>query len=179
MRMRLLLVLLAVFGIGFALNAIWEFSQMPLYALPPGSPPHVFLCLRASLWDASYLVALYLAIAAVRDDRFWLRRKGPRHELVIVLVSVVVAVLIEVEALRSGRWSYAPRMPLIPGLDVGVTPVLQLAITALATFEIVRRFSSRSAGDSPLSGHPYGSRSDPKGTPISLPLGKGEKEGVA
>lgn len=116
---------------------------MPLYTLPPSSPPHVFLCLRAALWDASYLVALYLAIAVALNDRFWLSQKGLWHELVITIVGFVVAVLIEVEALRSGRWLYAPTMPLVRGLDVGISPVLQLAITALATFEIVRLITLR------------------------------------
>lgn len=52
--------------------------------------------------------------------------------LFFVTVGLIVAFVIEKTSLRSKRWKYANTMPIVFG--VGVTPLLQLAVTGLLTF---------------------------------------------
>ena len=45
---------------------------------------------------------------------------------VLKLFGIVVAVLIELWALQTGRWAYTGAMPLVPFLGAGLTPTIQL-----------------------------------------------------
>jgi hypothetical protein len=47
---------------------------------------------------------------------------------VTAVLGAATATILEWHALRTGRWTYNALMPLIPGLGVGVYPVLQMAI---------------------------------------------------
>jgi hypothetical protein len=49
----------------------------------------------------------------------------------------IFAVVVEIQALATGRWAYAPAMPVLPILGVGVSPLLQLPLTSFLT----QRFS--------------------------------------
>ena len=42
---------------------------------------------------------------------------------------------------RADKWAYAASMPIIPFLEVGLTPFFQLALLSLATFMILKKFS--------------------------------------
>lgn len=54
-------------------------------------------------------------------------------------VGVVIAVLIERHALATGRWAYTDWMPVLPVLDVGLVPVLQMLIVPAVVFRVAVR----------------------------------------
>jgi hypothetical protein len=54
-------------------------------------------------------------------------------------LALVIQVVVELEALASGAWVYNDRMPLIPWLNVGLTPVVQMPLLVLPVFWLARR----------------------------------------
>jgi hypothetical protein len=115
-----------IFSVSFALNFIWENVHSLLYTAYQGGPITEFILLRATLGDAVMLTVLaipFIYIAALRR-RLWL----------VVPVGVALAVWIELYALGAGRWSYNELMPLVPFVQVGVTPTVQLALLGWVTY---------------------------------------------
>lgn len=121
----------AIFALSFVLNLAWEHAHALLYAGYQGSPITKFILWRATLADAVFITA----IAAVIFSAPFLRK----HEWLMVPLGLVLAVCIELWALHTGRWAYNPLMPVIPWLNIGLTPTLQLALTGYAALWLTRR----------------------------------------
>lgn len=118
----------AIAGFGFLLHFLWEMLQVPWFAgmLEASHGSVVWLCVQATVGDVVILIiSFWLASACVRY-RSWLL-KGERRPAG-VLVAVGLAFTIAFEWFATGpleRWSYAETMPVVPGIGVGLTPILQ------------------------------------------------------
>jgi hypothetical protein len=137
------------FVTSFILHLAWEILQMPLYALPPASFwENVQMCLFATATgDMAFMLTLYLAIAAVHEDLWWVGNKNRYWHIatwvVPVLVGSLLAVCFELWAVYVvHRWDYAS-MPLVPVLRVGVTPLLQMIVLPVVTLGICWRIAAR------------------------------------
>jgi hypothetical protein len=121
---------LSVMLFGLLLNYPWEFIQAPLFE-GMGSVAHwegVKTCTRAALGDAVIMVFAYWGVALLTRGRDWIVAPRWRETLLLVSIGVSVTVLIERLALHDqwfSAWRYSAAMPVIPGLDVGLVPVLQ------------------------------------------------------
>lgn len=112
--------LVRVFIIALVLNFVWEEAHSVLYVSYQGAEITHALLLRAALFDAAvitFFVWFFLRFSFFRERR-WL----------FVLFLFIFAVLLEQFALATGRWVYAPAMPIIPFFKVGLTPAIQLAL---------------------------------------------------
>ncbi len=116
---------LILFVGAFLLNALWENLHSIFYTKYRGGSITEFILLRAALVDAFYI--LFLALAARWFQKPWM----------MVIGGFLLAVGIEVWALGTSRWAYASSMPLLPILDVGLLPVLQLAATGYLIYLLV------------------------------------------
>ena len=114
-----------IFLIAFALNLIWELSQMFLYVDMSDFP---ICCIKATFWDAVMISAVYLLMS----------RANP---VTISVLMFLIAVFIEKRAMIEGRWIYTEAMPLLFGL--GLSPLMQLPVTTLLTFHFAKKFSNR------------------------------------
>jgi hypothetical protein len=123
---------LLMFGVAYVLNLIWERTHVQLYDvhLPPLDTWS--LLIRATFWDAVIITGVYLLIDT-KDRRL-------RYVLSAV-ICLGVAIFIEQRAFAEGRWSYLPSMPLMFGM--GLSPLVQLPLLAIVTYEIVRRILDR------------------------------------
>jgi hypothetical protein len=142
------------------LNFPWEFLQAPLFK-DMASAPHwaaVKVCGLSTLGDALIALVAFWSVAATVRSRRWILRPTPRQVAGFVAVGLVITVL--AERLGTGllhRWAYAPAMPVIPVLGVGLSPILQWVALPLALVWFVRRqlsqvpsaSSTRRAGPSP------------------------------
>lgn len=137
-RRTLNTALVAVFGIAFVLNFIWEMLQMPLFQGLDWSPASWALCAAASLGDAAFSTAAYAALALWHRDAGWVCQRDARDVGWVVTGGLLVAVLGERLSQAWGWWSYSSLMPLVPLIGVGVVPLVQLAVLTVATFETVR-----------------------------------------
>lgn len=114
-------------GGGWLINLIWEVVQAPLYRDDSGSTSHLGFCVQAAFVDVLLAGALFLFMAAAAQSwRWW--EVGAWRLTALAVTGFLTAVVVEQSALAVGRWTYAEGMPLVPGLGVGWSPVLQMAI---------------------------------------------------
>lgn len=121
--------LLAIFAVSFALNFVWEHAHSVLYLSYQGGPLTEFILLRATLGDA-VIITVFGALF------IYFPKIGARRWLVWPL-GLCVSIFIELLALHSGRWQYNSLMPIIPLLNIGLTPAVQLALTGWASLRFV------------------------------------------
>lgn len=117
-----------IFIVAFALNLIWEKLQMPLYAVNISGWDCWLLCIHASIWDAVIITGVYYCIDTPS--------KKTRYVISVILL-MLVAIFIEQRALGHGKWAYTMLMPTLFG--VGISPLIQLPLLALATYELTRK----------------------------------------
>lgn len=126
------------------LNFPWEILQTPLFERMADAPhwQAVKICSTATLGDAVIMLAAYWAVAMVRRARDWILDPTPGAVASFCGFGVVVTVGIERLAV-SGRWvqawTYSDAMPLVPGIGVGLSPLVQWLVLPPLVVWFVRR----------------------------------------
>jgi hypothetical protein len=121
--------LMRLFLLAVGINFLWEMAQMPLYEnMPFDDPMSWWLCFRASLGDGIIVLAIWAIGIALFRSRGWFAPLGGWNTLVLLLTGAVIATVIEIHALATGRWAYSGLMPTIPFVGVGVSPFIQLLL---------------------------------------------------
>lgn len=134
---------LAVAGFSFLLHFAWEILQTPLYAGMPQAPhlAGTIVCLKATLGDVmNALVAFWGTATLAHRKRGWLLHAQSRDWLVYLAIGILITIVLE--RLATGaleRWAYAQAMPLVPGLGVGVTPLVQWLVVPSMVVWLARR----------------------------------------
>lgn len=136
----------------FLLNLPWELWQVPLFESMPEAPhwEAVKTCSRAAAGDAVIALFAYWAIALVLRNRAWV--VAPTASATMGFAALGVAITVVIERLALGglwlhSWSYSPLMPVVPGLDVGLSPLVQwLALPPLVIWLVCRQMSRRQPG---------------------------------
>ena len=134
-RHNILLIIL-IFITAFILNGIWELFHYRLYFDLSGIPkyPHLLL---ATVTDAIIITVIFLIISLKNKDFDWIKKTKKLDYIITIIISLSVAIFIELRALRIERWAYKTTMPTIFG--IGLSPLLQLAVTAILSLLIVKR----------------------------------------
>jgi hypothetical protein len=134
--------------VAFLLNLPWELWQVPLFDRMPVSPhwEAVKTCSRAAAGDAVIALVACWAVALVVRNRAWVVSPTASEVLGFAACGVLMTAAIERLAL-SGRWvqswSYSPLMPVVPGIDVGLSPLVQwLVLPPLVVWLVRRQLSS-------------------------------------
>jgi hypothetical protein len=115
------------FIFAFVTNAVWENLHSFLYLHYKDGPITETILLRASFWDA-VIIILMIAPFIYFDSlkkRTWF----------IAVIGVVVALIIEWHALGTGRWAYNSLMPIVPFLNTGLTPTIQLGLLGYVAYK--------------------------------------------
>lgn len=124
------------------LNFVWEIAQVPLFegmALA-GHWRAIQVCARATLGDVGIALIAFWAVAVVCGSRGWILRPTTSQVIGFVVVGVVITIVMEWLATHVlCRWAYAASMPVIPALDVGVSPLLQWVALPPVVVWFVRR----------------------------------------
>lgn len=133
-------ILFILFIISFALNWIWEIIQMPLYSVPweIWSWECIRICTMSTVWDAGYVVAVFLILAILNKNFGFFRDLDNKDIFIIVFVGVATAMFVEVRALVFGDWAYSNLMPLLP-LSAGLSPVVQLPTLSLLSIYLLKK----------------------------------------
>ncbi len=121
--------LLLIFVYAFSLNWIWENLHSYLYAHYQNGEITQRVLSRAALFDAILITVLgflFVRITYFRNRKWY-----------ALVFGFIVAILIELYALKTGRWAYNEYMPLIPILETGLTPSIQLGMLSYLIFNIV------------------------------------------
>jgi hypothetical protein len=121
-----------IFLSAFALNFVWENLHAVLYANYKNGPITEWILLRATFWDALMLTALALLFIKAnyfRKRQWWM-----------LVFGIALGVAIEMWALGTHRWAYAPAMPTVFG--IGLSPALQLGISGYIVLKAVLKWES-------------------------------------
>jgi hypothetical protein len=116
--MKIVLVTLAV---SFVLNFLWENLHARFYTQHLGRRINQKILFIASLGDVIILsfFALLWNFIPLFQINSWL----------VIPLGLIIAAAIEKYALARNRWSYHETMPIVPYLNIGWTPFIQLACT--------------------------------------------------
>jgi hypothetical protein len=115
-------------------------AQMPLYQnMPFDALSSWLICFRASLGDGVIVLAIWALGAAVYRRLDWFRPVRPGSLAILVLSGAAIAVAIEIHALATDRWAYSDLMPLVPVVEVGLSPFVQLLVLPLLSMKLAIR----------------------------------------
>jgi len=119
---------IVIFIIAFLLNWVWENSHSFLYIHYQSEVITQLILLRAALFDAVFITLMSVL--------FWRVGYFKKRLWYALIPGFVFAVLLEQWALATNRWAYSDQMPIIPWLEVGLTPAIQLGITAYFAYKM-------------------------------------------
>lgn len=118
-----------IFIFAFIFNLVWENLHAILYFLPNGESITQYMLLRSTFFDAIFITlmgGLFLKVPYFKQRLSY-----------SLLFGVIVAIAIELYALQTGRWAYNELMPIIPLLETGLTPTIQLGFISYIVYKFV------------------------------------------
>lgn len=148
---RLGLSLTAYFSVSFLLHLIWENAQAPLYAGFESFAQHFGACLYATATgDMIFMGVIYISLAGAFSEADWLRRPGllrhPATWILPLMVGALLAASFELWAIHvEQRWVYGELMPVIPVLQIGLSPLVQMLVIPPLTLALVHGVLNRLA----------------------------------
>ena len=136
--------LAALFVISVMLNFPWEVAQMPLYVEGGNWFEFALHCMIPSLGDGFIVMLIFGVGWAVRGQSDWTDQLGWAAKALMLITGLSVAVIVEwVRFYGLNRWNYTASMPLLPGLGIGVVPVLQMLILPSLIFRMTGLWLAR------------------------------------
>lgn len=131
--------IVAVAVTSFGLNFIWELAQGPLYEGFEYDLKHISFCALASVADMLMVFILLFAFGLIYKDVYWMQSWSLNRILLLVVVGFFGAIIAEVWHTTRGDWSYANTMPLLPIINIGISPVLQFTVLPWLIFMISKK----------------------------------------
>ena len=132
--MKKVQLIFTVFFIGFVLNLVWENVQAPLFEGFTSFWDHFMICFWASLVDAATILLLYGLVAIWYRDFYWFKYMNWKVALALMMLGGAIALGFEYWAFAIDYWAYTERMPVVPYLRIGLSPLLQMMLLPLLTF---------------------------------------------
>jgi hypothetical protein len=111
-------------------SLVWEIVQLPLYTLwaDPSPGRIAFAVAHCTVGDtmigtAALLIALTISHAG--EPANW-----PRLKILLrmILIGLAYTLVSERVNLTQGNWAYSTWMPVVPGIEVGLSPLLQWVV---------------------------------------------------
>jgi hypothetical protein len=132
----------------FALNWLWEMIQMPAFVEVAGRSwgEMALPCASAALGDVAMTFGIYgLGCLAAGYWRWGLAGRWNMY-LTGALLGGVFASAFEWYSMSTNRWTYNERMPIVPILNVGLWPLLQLILLVPSSWAIAAWWTKRASG---------------------------------
>ena len=129
-----------IYATAVALNYPWELAQRTLFT-PPSHNGNVWLhCFGSSLGDGLMILILFVAGWSAFGRRDWFVHPGPLQYALLIVAGAILAVFVEWTAVHVlHRWRYADAMPRIPGIEMGIVPILQMVLLPPLIFHVSAR----------------------------------------
>ncbi|ASK89674.1 hypothetical protein SPHFLASMR4Y_02941 [Sphingorhabdus sp. SMR4y] len=130
---------------GFFTAFIWEMLQMPFFDVGSASSwENTLGCTRATFGDAAILVLAYTMVSVLKRDRHWMHRPTYGKIGIYLLTGIGITVIIEEIATSvpthwGWGWRYSDLMPLAPGTNIGLVPILMWIVIPLISLWFARR----------------------------------------
>ena len=123
------------------LNLFWEIVQLPLYTLWRTSSIQsiAMAILHCTIGDMVIAITALISALIVLAADNWPTHRQLRVALVAVAIGVIYTVYSERFNIGRSAWTYTELMPIIPWLNVGLTPVLQWLLIPSIGFWVVEK----------------------------------------
>lgn len=129
--------LAALFVFSVLLNFPWEVAQMPLYVEEGSWYEFALHCIVPSLGDGIIVMLIFCVGWRARRRSDWADQPDGASYALMLVTGFSIAVVVEWLGFYGlKRWSYTASMPLLPGLGIGVVPILQMLILPPLIFRI-------------------------------------------
>jgi hypothetical protein len=136
-----------VFVVAVLGNYPWELAQAPLYVGMGSFRAMWWHCFVASLGDGLLVLGILATGWIALGRQRWFVHPGVQGYGVMLMTGLVIGLTIEWIAVHLlGRWMYTAQMPLVPGLDVGVVPIVQMLVLPPLIFRLVAIWCGRTSG---------------------------------
>lgn len=141
--------IILVLILSFFLNLLWELSHSLLYnwnASPLQNTVQFYVpkILISSLGDVMYFFIILLVVSLFKKGFYWISKPDKKSYILLIVLGIIFAFFIEVKAKMLGLWAYNQYMPLLFG--IGITPLLQLAVTSFLSLYLVNNFIFKMKG---------------------------------
>ncbi|MEW6735938.1 MAG: hypothetical protein AB1489_31885 [Acidobacteriota bacterium] len=142
-------LILTLFLVSVFFSYPWELAQSPLYICSDTSTMMWWHCFLASLGDGTLILLIFFIGYAVFGKPDWFEAPGASGYTVMLVAGAMIGASVEWVAVSILElWAYNSRMPLVPGLKIGITPSAQMLILPplifhVATLWIDRNHSTR------------------------------------
>jgi len=124
-------------------NYPWELLQWRLYQ---GAKPVIgglWHCFIAALGDGALVLLIMLLGWMLSRNAEWFLRPSFRGYMVMVGLGASVTVIVEGIALHGGRWAYREQMPVVPFVNIGLTPLIQMLVLPPLVFRLTKMLMRR------------------------------------
>ncbi|MGH7966973.1 MAG: hypothetical protein ACRERD_34985 [Candidatus Binatia bacterium] len=136
--MKLGWMLATIFAVAVLFNYPWELAQAPLYVGMNSFSTTWWHCFVASVGDGVLVLLILVVGWVVLRRRDWFVHPGVRAYAVMLVTGLVIGVSVEWAAVHvAERWAYTARMPLVPGLGIGIVPIAQMLVLPPLIFRVV------------------------------------------
>jgi hypothetical protein len=136
-------------------NGLWEIAHVPLYTIWQDGTLHDQLVAVAHCTAGDFLIALSAWAGAIvlAGHSSWPTAAFQRVAVIVIVIGLAYTGFSEwMNTAVRRSWTYSEWMPLIPGLGIGLSPVLQwLVVPSVALWA-----AGRTPAEKPLPRPPDG-----------------------
>lgn len=134
-------ILTRIFIVAAIVNAPWEVAQSGLYVGQDGRSIPWWHCVFMGLGDGVLVLGIFFIGRIVLGRWDWFEHPGRKGYATMLISGLAISVATEwMMVYVAPRWGYTERMPLIPGLGVGITPIAQMLILPPLVFGVVTKW---------------------------------------
>ena len=111
--------------VAFLLHLAWESAHIRLYRNYDALKGTLPVPLWAALGDVLYTLFAVLLIALFKENIVWLEMPTTADYFGLLILGFCTALFVEYKAFYFKRWEYVENMPIVPGLRVGLSSLVQ------------------------------------------------------
>lgn len=147
LKMKTLYHYIILLSVTFIPHYMWENAHIGLYGGYEALPFSDHITIFATVGDVAYTLFAVLFFALFKKNLNWFSKTKSCDYILLALFGFLISLFVEYKALILGKWFYLPAMPIIPFLNVGLSPILQMTIllpcSILVSSQILKRISPK------------------------------------
>lgn len=125
---------------------MWESAHVHLYGGYEHIAPKTYIVWYATAGDILYTLLIAGLYSIKKRTILWPISIVKKDYFFLTLLGGIIAVFVEYKALITHKWYYLSNMPLIPILNIGLSPVMQMTLlTPLIFFLVHSTLANRGA----------------------------------